>query len=109
MEELTDQGYVYRFQQDQRPLGEAEGAFALCGFALAVALLERGQLAEAVRWFERGRAATGPARLFTEEFDVGQHQLRGNLPQAFVHAMFLASSAAVGRALPGPADANEPG
>ncbi len=27
--------------------------------------------------------------LFTEEFDVVQRQLRGNLPQAFVHALLI--------------------
>jgi GH15 family glucan-1,4-alpha-glucosidase len=45
-----------------------------------------------VRWFERGRAACGPAGIYTEEYDVHQHQLRGNLPQAFVHAALLESA-----------------
>ncbi|MEV4049521.1 glycoside hydrolase family 15 protein, partial [Streptomyces sp. NPDC049744] len=27
--------------------------------------------------------------LFAEEYDVRQRRLRGNLPQAFVHAMML--------------------
>jgi GH15 family glucan-1,4-alpha-glucosidase len=27
--------------------------------------------------------------LFSEEYDVTQRQLRGNLPQAFVHALML--------------------
>ena len=43
----------------------------------------------ALRWFERNRAACGPPGLLSEEFDVTQHQLRGNLPQAFVHALLL--------------------
>ena len=43
----------------------------------------------ASRWFERNRAACGPAGLYTEEYDVHQRQLRGNLPQAFVHAAML--------------------
>ena len=29
------------------------------------------------------------ARPYAEEFDVHQRQLRGNLPQAFVHALLL--------------------
>ena len=37
-----------------------------------------------LRWFERNRAACGPPGLFTEEYDVTQRQMRGNLPQAFV-------------------------
>ncbi|MGI8903363.1 MAG: glycoside hydrolase family 15 protein, partial [Solirubrobacteraceae bacterium] len=43
----------------------------------------------AARWFERNRAACGPPGLCAEEFDVTQRQLRGNLPQAFVHALLL--------------------
>lgn len=37
--------------------------------------------------FERARSACGPPGLFTEEFDVTERQLRGNMPQAFVHAV----------------------
>ncbi|WP_435875727.1 glycoside hydrolase family 15 protein [Nonomuraea jabiensis] len=33
--------------------------------------------------------ACGPAGLLAEEYDVTQRQLRGNLPQAFVHALLL--------------------
>ena len=40
-------------------------------------------------WWERSRAACGPAMLFSEEYDVEQHQMRGNLPQAFVHAVMI--------------------
>jgi GH15 family glucan-1,4-alpha-glucosidase len=32
--------------------------------------------------------------LLSEEFDVTQRQLRGNIPQAFVHAMVLECAAA---------------
>ena len=46
----------------------------------------------AAHWFERSRAACGPAGLYTEEYDVHQRQLRGNLPQAFVHAGLLESA-----------------
>ena len=88
-EELSEDGYVYRFRQDPRPLGEAEGAFALCGFLMALAAHQQGDTLTALRWFERNRAACGPPGLFSEEYDVTQRQLRGNLPQAFVHALLL--------------------
>jgi len=52
-----------------------------------------GQHAEVAHWFERNRAACGPAGLHTEEYDVHQRQLRGNLPQAFVHAGLLETAA----------------
>jgi alpha,alpha-trehalase len=88
-QELAEDGYVYRFRHDARPLQRAEGAFLLCGFWLAQVAHVCGESATAAHWFERNRAACGPAGLFTEEYDVHQRQLRGNLPQAFVHAGML--------------------
>ncbi|MGI5229975.1 glycoside hydrolase family 15 protein [Actinoallomurus sp. CA-142502] len=93
VEQLTDDGYAYRFRHDERPLGEAEGAFLLCGFLLAIATHQQGDDRQALRWFERNRAACGPAGIFSEEYDVTQRQMRGNLPQAFVHAVLLEAAA----------------
>ena len=87
--ELGADGHVYRFRHDARPLHKAEGAFLLCGFWMALAEHAHGNPVAAAHWFERNRAACGPAALYTEEFDVHQRQLRGNLPQAFVHAGML--------------------
>jgi alpha,alpha-trehalase len=88
-DELTEDGYCFRFQAEELPLGQAEGAFLLCGFWLALAYAQRGEMPLALAWFERNRAACGTPGLFAEEFDVRQRQLRGNLPQAFVHALLL--------------------
>jgi alpha,alpha-trehalase len=96
LSELTEDGYCYRFRPDERPLGEAEGAFLLCGFWVSLALDQVGRREEALRWFERNRTAAGPAGLLSEEFDVRQRQLRGNLPQAFVHALLLECAATLG-------------
>lgn len=99
LEELTDNGYVYRFRQDaEKPLHLVEGAFVLSGFHLALAALGQGDVTRAVRWFERTRGSVGPPGLFTEEYDVVQHQLRGNLPQAFVHALLLETAQRLGEA-----------
>ncbi|MGI5347550.1 glycoside hydrolase family 15 protein [Streptomyces sp. CA-250714] len=87
--ELAEDGYVYRFRHDGRPLAEAEGAFLLCGFMMSLVSHHLGDRPAAYRWFERNRAAYGPPALYAEEFDVEQRQLRGNLPQAFVHALLL--------------------
>ncbi|MFJ8542258.1 glycoside hydrolase family 15 protein [Streptomyces sp. NPDC093586] len=89
---LAEDGYLYRFEHPGRPLGEAEGAFLLCGFAMALAAHRLGDRVGAFRWFERARAACGPPGLFAEEYDVRRRQLRGNLPQAFVHATMLESA-----------------
>nr|WP_231386759.1 glycoside hydrolase family 15 protein [Nocardia sp. BMG111209] len=90
--QLCDDHYVYRFRHGDTPLPKAEGAFLLCGFAMAMAAAQLGLPVTAARFFERNRAACGTPGLFAEEFDVEQRQLRGNLPQAFVHALLLESS-----------------
>jgi hypothetical protein len=92
VDDLAEDGYVYRFRQDPRPLGQAEGAFVLCGFLMAMATHQQRDRVGAARWFERNRAACGPPGLFSEEYDVAQRQMRGNLPQAFVHALMLEAS-----------------
>ncbi|MEV4441138.1 glycoside hydrolase family 15 protein [Streptomyces sp. NPDC049577] len=93
VDELTEDHFAYRFRHGGQPLEEAEGAFLLCGFVTALAEHQQGRETAAFRWFERNRAACGPAGLYSEEYDVAQRQLRGNLPQAFVHALMLECAA----------------
>jgi alpha,alpha-trehalase len=100
--ELTEDGYAYRFRHDAGPLGDAEGAFLLCGFIVALALHQQDDEVGAARWFERTRAACGPPGLFSEEYDVAQRQMRGNLPQAFVHALMLECAVRLGTRWPQP-------
>jgi GH15 family glucan-1,4-alpha-glucosidase len=95
--ELAADGYVYRFRHDDRPLHKAEGAFLLCGFWMAQVEHACGNPVAAAHWFERNRSACGPAALYTEEYDVHQRQLRGNLPQAFVHAGLLECAVTLSR------------
>ncbi|HEX4726211.1 MAG TPA: glycoside hydrolase family 15 protein, partial [Jatrophihabitans sp.] len=93
LNELTRDGYAYRFRHDDRPLAAAEGSFLLCGFLVALSLQQQGQSVPARAWYERTRAACGPPQLFSEEYDAEQHQMRGNLPQAFVHALAIETAA----------------
>ncbi len=93
LQALTRNGYAYRFRHDDRPLADAEGAFLLCGFLVALTHHRLGNAVEARSWYETTRAATGPPQLFSEEYDAVQHQMRGNLPQAFVHALHLETAA----------------
>ncbi len=97
LDDLVQDGYCYRFRHGEQPLAVAEGAFLLCGFLVALSLLDHGDPAAATGWFERTRAACGPPGLLTEEFDVSQRQLRGNLPQAFVHALLIETAARLER------------
>lgn len=89
---LVQDGFVYRYQVDERALGDAEGAFMLCGFMLALAQHHQGDVTGAARTFERCRSGCSTTGLFTEEYDTRQRQLRANLPQAFVHAILLESA-----------------
>ncbi|MET8245067.1 glycoside hydrolase family 15 protein [Streptomyces sp. NPDC005202] len=113
---LTQDHFIYRFRHDDRPLEEAEGAFLLCGFVMALAEHQQGRPVEAHRWFERNRGACGASGLYAEEFDLAQRQLRGNIPQAFVHALLLETAARLARDPeprlardPGPRGARDPG
>jgi GH15 family glucan-1,4-alpha-glucosidase len=67
---------------------------------MAMAHHQQGDPVAAVAWFERIKAACGPPMLYSEEYDVGEHQMRGNLPQAFVHAVMLETSARLAQAPP---------
>jgi GH15 family glucan-1,4-alpha-glucosidase len=96
IEELCDDYFTYRYRHDARPLGDAEGAFLLCGFAVALLANECGRPLEAAHYFERSRSACGPPGLMSEEFDIAQRQLRGNLPQAFVHALLIETAVRLG-------------
>lgn len=93
---LIEDWYVYRYVDDEGLVGRTEGAFLLCGFMYAMTELAVGNLVAAFRAFERNRASCGPPGLLSEEFDVRQRQLRGNLPQAFVHAALLDTSMRLG-------------
>lgn len=94
VEELGQDGYLYRYGHPGRPLAEAEGAFLICNFWMALACLRSGDPVEGARWFERTRGSCGSAELYSEEFDVRQRQMRGNVPQAFVHAALVEASVA---------------
>ncbi|WP_433726795.1 glycoside hydrolase family 15 protein [Nocardia sp. CA-129566] len=90
--ELCTDFYVYRYRHDEQPLETTEGAFLLCGFIMSIAAAQLRYRVSAAHYFERNRAACGTPGLFAEEFDVTQRQLRGNMPQAFVHALLFESS-----------------
>jgi GH15 family glucan-1,4-alpha-glucosidase len=89
LKDLCDDDFLYRFAEEGEPLGQAEGAFLVCNFWMALAYLGDGDARRGSQWFERTRASCGGSGLFSEEYDVGQRQLRGNLPQAFVHALLI--------------------
>jgi GH15 family glucan-1,4-alpha-glucosidase len=92
--ELDEDGYLYRYAHGRGPRAEEEGAFLICNFWMALACLRAGDPVSGARRFERSCAACGPAELYSEEFDVRQRQMRGNVPQTFVHAAMVECSVA---------------
>lgn len=96
-QDLSRDHFVYRYRPDQG-LGSTDSAFLLCGFVMAMAAQQQGDTLEAYRYFERNRAGCGTPGLFSEEYDIRQRQLRGNLPQAFVHALMFESSSVLATA-----------
>ena len=96
VEELSQDDCIYRFRHQGLGLEEAEGAFLVCNFWMSLACFGSGDTLEGVRWFERARTSAGSPGLLSEELDVQQRQLRGNLPQAFVHGLLVEAAAAQG-------------
>ncbi len=90
--ELAREGFVYRFTPEDQALGDAEGSFLLCAYMMALGRWQQGDAVDAFRWFERATGAAGSPGLLAEEYDVAERQLRGNLPQGFVHALLLESA-----------------
>jgi alpha,alpha-trehalase len=97
LDELCQDDYIYRYADAGEPLGENEGAFLICNFWMSLAYLGCGATTKGAQYFERTRASCSSSGLFSEEYDVAQRQLRGNLPQSFVHALLIETAAAIGR------------
>jgi GH15 family glucan-1,4-alpha-glucosidase len=94
--ELSRDFYVYRFWPEDG-IEPTDSSFLLCGFVMALAALQQHDVHEALRFFERNRATCGPPGIYSEEYDIDQRQMRGNLPQAFVHAAMFESSSRLGQ------------
>ncbi len=97
IDELCEDDYIYRYAEPGEPLGQNEGAFLICNFWMSLAYLGCGETTKGAQYFERTRASCSSSGLFSEEYDVAQRQLRGNLPQSFVHALLIETAAALGR------------
>jgi GH15 family glucan-1,4-alpha-glucosidase len=84
MEQLTEDGLVYRYRIDDGLEGE-EGAFGLCSFWLVDALAISGRIDEALEVFEKVTGRANHVGLFSEQFDPATGDFLGNFPQAFTH------------------------
>jgi len=82
--ELGDGPFLYRYRADDG-VGGDEGAFVLCGFWLAEALVLAGRIDEAQEVFVAHAQAANHVGLLSEEIDPRTGALLGNFPQSFSH------------------------
>jgi GH15 family glucan-1,4-alpha-glucosidase len=99
--ELTtvDGELVYRYRHPDGLEGQ-EGAFSICTFWLAQALLMIGERDRAERVFRRMLRHANHVGLYSEEIDPASGEFLGNFPQAFTHIALINCAAA----LAGPKD-----
>lgn len=82
--ELCHDGFVWRYSDDKGQRTN-EGAFLVCCFWLADALILLGRKDEAREHFERLLSIRNDVGLLSEEYDPAAERLLGNFPQAFSH------------------------
>ena len=99
--ELTtvDGELVYRYRHPDGLEGQ-EGAFSICTFWLAQALVMIGERDRAERVFRRMLRHANHVGLYSEEIDPASGEFLGNFPQAFTHLALINCAAA----LAGPKD-----
>ncbi len=91
LEQLTEEGLVYRYRADDGLSGE-EGAFVLCTFWLIDVLAMSGRRDEAHDLFERLCRRANHVGLLSEQIDPRSGAFLGNFPQAFSHIGLINSA-----------------
>jgi GH15 family glucan-1,4-alpha-glucosidase len=84
LEQLTDNGLVYRYLNDDGLPGK-EGAFGLCTFWLVDCLAMSGRVEQAGEMLRGIARRANHVGLFPEQFDPAGGGFLGNFPQAFTH------------------------
>jgi GH15 family glucan-1,4-alpha-glucosidase len=89
--ELTDKGFVLRYEVDETDDGLAgrEGTFLICSFWLVSALSEIGEHDRAAALLERLLGHASPLGLYAEELEADSGRHLGNYPQAFTHLALI--------------------
>ncbi|MFF5501532.1 glycoside hydrolase family 15 protein [Streptomyces roseolus] len=96
--ELTHRGLLRRYTPDSGAvdgLPGGEGAFLVCSFWLADALLMTGRPDEARELFERLAGLANDVGLLAEEYDPVAGLQLGNFPQAFSHIGLVGTALAL--------------
>ncbi|WP_369356234.1 glycoside hydrolase family 15 protein [Streptomyces sp. cg2] len=96
--ELSHDGLVRRYSTEGRSvdgLPGSEGAFLVCSFWLADALLLTGRRAAARKLFEHLLTLRNDVGLLSEEYDPAARRQLGNFPQAFSHVGLVGTAFAL--------------
>ena len=93
-EELDWDGLIKRYDADDGLPGQ-EGAFLACSFWLVEVLARQSRTAEAREVFDRAMQTANGLGLFSEEFDPGRGDMRGNFPQALTHLSHIEAAMAL--------------
>jgi GH15 family glucan-1,4-alpha-glucosidase len=96
--ELGDRGFLHRYRSDDGVSGR-EGAFLLCGFWLAEALAQAGEVERAEEVFVRHAESSNQLGLLSEEIDPASGALLGNFPQGFSHMGLINAAARIDAAM----------
>jgi len=98
-QELVEEGLVYRYRRDA--MGPARHPFTLGSTWLARTYLRAGRASDARHVLEQLAEVATPLGLWGEHVDPLLGEQRGNFPQLFPHAGFVAAVAELGRAARG--------
>lgn len=98
-DELTDDGFVFRYRSDDGLDGK-EGVFTACSFWYVECLARAGRSAEAQLGFERVLGCANHVGLFSEELGPSAEHL-GNIPQALTHLAMISAAYYLDRQLSG--------
>ncbi len=94
-EELVQDGLVYRYRHDG--MGPARHPFTLGSTWLARAYLRSGRFSDALATLEQLEQVATPLGLWGEHVDPELGEQRGNFPQLFPHAGFVAAVSELAR------------
>lgn len=95
MQDLGEDGLLYRYPQSDDGMEEGEGVFLACSFWLAECLARQERRDEAEAVLKRTLSTGNDLGLFSEEYFVGTGEILGNFPQGLTHLSLIAAVVAL--------------
>ena len=105
IQELSEDGLVYRYRGVDDGIAGTEATFATCTGWLAEVLAQMGEVARAREVLDGLLSHRGPAGLLAEEIDPASGEQLGNYPQGLTLTSVINAAAAIARAEAGETEA----